>query len=39
MPCDEIYRGKEPFSEPETRAIRDFVNARPHIKVAFNLHS
>ena len=25
-PCDEIYRGPSPFSEPETQAYRDFVN-------------
>jgi len=24
-PCAEDYRGPYPFSEPETRAIRDFV--------------
>ena len=23
-PCDEGYRGKAPFSEPETQAIRDW---------------
>ncbi|MBD3236210.1 MAG: hypothetical protein GF330_05880 [Candidatus Eisenbacteria bacterium] len=26
-PCDETYRGPEPFSEPETVANRDFMNA------------
>ena len=24
-PCSEYYRGSAPFSEPETKAIRDFV--------------
>ena len=24
-PCEENFRGDEPFSEPETRAIRDFL--------------
>ena len=24
-PCDENFRGDFPFSEPETRAIRDFL--------------
>lgn len=23
--CGECYRGKHPFSEPETEAIRDFL--------------
>ncbi len=27
-PNDETYRGKGPFSAPETAAIRDFVNSR-----------
>lgn len=26
-PSSDVYMGPEPFSEPETRAIRDFVNA------------
>ena len=38
-PCDEQYRGFAPFSEPETRAMRDFFNSHPDIKVAINLHS
>lgn len=25
--CGECYRGPEPFSEPETRAVRDFLKA------------
>jgi hypothetical protein len=24
-PCDRTYRGPEPFSEPETRAVRDLI--------------
>uniref|UniRef100_A0A914XAY4 ShKT domain-containing protein n=1 Tax=Plectus sambesii TaxID=2011161 RepID=A0A914XAY4_9BILA len=27
-PCSEIYQGATPFSEPETRAVRDFVSSR-----------
>jgi len=25
IPCEESYRGVHPFSEPETKAIRDFL--------------
>ena len=34
----EIYRGPEPFSEPETEAIRDFMLDR-RITAAFNYHT
>ncbi|MEM1042093.1 MAG: M14 family zinc carboxypeptidase [Bacteroidota bacterium] len=34
----EVYRGPAPFSEPETAAIRDFLNTR-EIRGAFNYHS
>ena len=27
-PCDETYYGPKAFSEPETRAIRNFIMAR-----------
>jgi len=37
-PCDEDYQGKQPFSEPETRAIKDFVG-RSNFTVALNFHS
>ncbi len=35
---DPTYRGTAPFSEPETRAIRDLVNA-VHPAIALNYHS
>jgi hypothetical protein len=35
---DEIYRGIEPFSEPETQTIRDFLAVK-NIKSALNYHS
>ena len=39
-PCAESYRGTHPFSEPETRAVRDFMRAhREDIKFAYNFHS
>eukprot|EP00928_Gymnodinium_smaydae_P038903 TRINITY_DN26716_c0_g2_i2.p1 TRINITY_DN26716_c0_g2~~TRINITY_DN26716_c0_g2_i2.p1 ORF type:complete len:702 (+),score=90.69 TRINITY_DN26716_c0_g2_i2:123-2228(+) len=37
-PCDEEYGGTEPFSEPETRAIRDVVNQHD-FRAAVNFHS
>jgi hypothetical protein len=33
------YSGVAPFSEPETRAVRDFVLAHPNIVLAATLHS
>lgn len=38
-PGDETYRGPDPFSEPETRAIRDFVLAHPEVTVSLSLHT
>jgi hypothetical protein len=38
-PCDEDYRGEAPFSEPETQAVRDFVQNHPRIVTAVNNHS
>ncbi len=40
----EAYRGRKPFSAPETRALRDFVNRRrvggvQQIKAAIDFHS
>jgi len=37
-PASETYRGTGPFSEPETQAIRDLVNA-VHPVIALNYHS
>ena len=36
--CDETYRGTAPFSEPETQAVRDFVESHD-FPIAFNYHS
>jgi hypothetical protein len=39
-PCDETYAGPRAFSEPETRAIADFLMARrSNFKVFLTLHS
>lgn len=36
---EDTYRGPAVWSEPETRAVRDFVTARPHLAVALSYHS
>ena len=39
-PCAEFNAGTEPFSEPETRALRDFLEAKKgEIKFVLNFHS
>jgi len=39
-PCGECYRGEKAFSEPETRAIRDFlVENKDQVKFIYNFHS
>ncbi|MEO0511859.1 MAG: M14 family zinc carboxypeptidase [Planctomycetota bacterium] len=35
----DIYRGPEPFSEPESRAIRDAVAAKPTVAAFVDVHS
>jgi hypothetical protein len=37
-PSNEVYRGTGPFSEPETAALRAFVDAR-HFTVSVSFHS
>ena len=37
-PCSETYRGTSAFSEPETQAIKSFVEDRD-FKIAMNFHS
>lgn len=34
-----VYSGPQPFSEPETAALRDFVLAHPNISIALDYHS
>ncbi|VDP31104.1 unnamed protein product [Soboliphyme baturini] len=38
-PCAENYRGPEPFSEPETVAVRNFIQNNPSILAYFALHT
>jgi hypothetical protein len=37
--CQDDYRGPHAFSEPETSAIKNFIENHPEIKIAFNYHS
>lgn len=39
-PCDESYAGPHPFSEPESKAMRDLVaNNKDDIKFVYNFHA
>ncbi len=38
-PTSNVYGGPEPFSEPETRALRDFVESHKNITIALDYHS
>jgi carboxypeptidase T len=38
-PCNDTYMGTEAFSEPETRAIKSFVESKPNIKILLSFHT
>ena len=38
-PGSETYRGPEAFSEPETKAVRDFLKSHPNITVVVTYHA
>lgn len=38
-PFSQIYRGTGPFSEPESAAMRDFIQANPRIVRHLDIHS
>jgi len=38
-PESNVYGGPSPFSEPETRALRDFVESHENITIALDYHS
>lgn len=38
-PASGTYRGPSAFSEPETRALRDYVTANPRIRAYLDIHS
>ncbi len=37
--ASNVYGGPEPFSEPETQSIKDFVDAHTNITIALDYHS
>ena len=38
-PGSDTYHGPSAFSEPESRAVRDFVNALPNLKMMVSYHT
>lgn len=38
-PASDIYHGASPFSEPETQAIKKFIERNPTIRVLLSFHS
>ena len=39
-PCAAVYGGPEPFSEPESKAVSNYIfQIRSRIKIFFSLHS
>lgn len=38
-PCSEVYMGPSAFSEPETRAVKAFVEGHPNLKVLLTFHT
>lgn len=39
QPCNDTFMGPAAFSEPETRAVKAFVESHPNIKMLLTLHS
>lgn len=37
--CSDTYMGPQPFSEPETRAIKNFVEYHPNLKILLSFHT
>jgi len=38
-PCSDTYKGSEPFSEPETKALSEAMKRVPRLKLVLSLHS
>ena len=38
-PCAEDYRGEYPFSEPETAAIKRYLDSHPNVVSGINIHT
>lgn len=39
QPSSNVYSGPEPFSEPETKALKNFVDSHSNITIALDYHS
>lgn len=37
--CSDVFMGPKPFSEPETIAVKNFVEGHPNLKVLLTLHT
>lgn len=37
--ASDVYMGTEPFSEPETKAIKTFVDDRPNLSIMISFHT
>lgn len=37
--CSDVFMGPSAFSEPETRAVKAFIEARPNLKVLLSFHT
>ncbi|MEK7287537.1 MAG: M14 family metallopeptidase [Elusimicrobiota bacterium] len=38
-PGSEVYKGPAPFSEPETQAVKNFIESHPNIKMLLSFHT
>lgn len=38
-PSSDTFKGPQPFSEPETQAIRDYIDARPNLTTLLSFHT
>ncbi len=38
-PCSDTFMGPSPFSEPETVAVKAFIESHPNLKVLLTLHT
>jgi carboxypeptidase T len=38
-PTSDVYRGPEAFSEPETQAVRDWIESHANLKTLLSLHT
>lgn len=38
-PCSDVFMGPTPFSEPESLAVKNFVEGHPNLKVLLSFHT